>query len=117
MNTNNQTGRNISLIVGVYFILKSALNLILGGGVLDIVIAVVEAAALYTGLMYLNYVVAAVVAIVVVVHLPNNISHISDNWIYLLEGVIDIICAVVLCTVPSVKEHFTNKWGGSDNKF
>ena len=59
MNTNNQTGRNISLIVGSYFILKSVINLILGGGVSDIVIAVAEAAALYTGLMYLNYVVAA----------------------------------------------------------
>lgn len=52
MNTNNQTGRNISLIVGAYFILKSVINLILGGGVSDIVIAVAEAVALYTGLMY-----------------------------------------------------------------
>lgn len=117
MNTNNQTGRSISLIVGAYFILKSVLNLILGGSIVDIVIAVVETAALYTGLMYLNYVVAAIAALIVIIHLPANLGNISDNLIYLLEGAADIICAVVLCTVPSVKEHFTNKWSGnSDNK-
>ena len=113
MNTKNQTGRNISLIVGAYFILKSVINLILGGGVSDIVIAVAEAAALYTGLMYLNYVVAAVAALIVIIHLPANISHFTDNWIYLLEGVIDIIFAVIICINPNVKEHFTNKWSSN----
>ncbi|MEE0187051.1 MAG: hypothetical protein U0I40_11515 [Oscillospiraceae bacterium] len=113
MNTNNQTGRNISLIVGAYFILKSVINLILGGGVSDIVIAVAEAVALYTGLMYLNYVVAAVAALIVIIHLPANISHFTDNWIYLLEGVIDIIFAVIICINPNVKEHFTNKWSSN----
>ena len=103
MNTNNQTGRNISLIVGAYFILKSVINLILGGGVSDIVIAVAEAAALYTGLMYLNYVVAAVAALIVIIHLPANISHFTDNWIYLLEGVIDIIFAVIICINQMLK--------------
>lgn len=117
MNTNNSKGRNIALIAGVYFIIKSVINLILGGGVFDVVIAVVEAAALYTGLMYLNYIVAAVAAIIVFVHLPANITHFTDNWIYLLEGIIDIIFAVVICVNPDVKEHFTNKWGGnSDSK-
>ena len=101
MNTNNQTGRNISLIVGAYFILKSVINLILGGGVSD------------TGLMYLNYVVAAVAALIVIIHLPANISHFTDNWIYLLEGVIDIIFAVIICINPNVKEHFTNKWSSN----
>ena len=107
MNTNNQTGRNISLIVGSYFILKSVINLILGGGVSDIVIAVAEAAALYTGLMYLNYVVAAVAALIVIIHLPANISHFTDNWIYLLEGVIDIIFAVIICINPVSYTHLT----------
>lgn len=117
MNTNNQQGRTISLVVGAYLIIKSVINLILGGGVMDIVISAAEAAVLYTGLMYLNYVVAALVAVVALIHLPANLSNISNNLIYLLEGVADIICAVILCVVPSVKEHFTNKWGGnSDSK-
>ena len=50
MNTNNQTGRNISLIVGAYFILKSVINLILGGGVSDIFPV---AAEVYSGEDYL----------------------------------------------------------------
>lgn len=113
MKTNNQQGRNIALVVGIYFIVKSVINLILGGGILDVIISVVEAVALYTGLMYLNYVVAVIVGIVVVKNLWNNISNFGDNWFYLLEGVIDIICVIVICLNKSVKEHFTNKWGGS----
>ena len=54
MKTNNRQGRSIALIVGVYFIAKSVLNLILGGSVLDVIIAAAEAALLYTGLMYVN---------------------------------------------------------------
>lgn len=113
MKTNNQQGRNIALVVGIYFIVKSVINLILGGGILDVIISVVEAVALYTGLMYLNYVVAVIVGIVVVKNLWNNISNFGDNWFYLLEGVIDIICVIVICLNQSVKEHFTNKWEGS----
>ena len=109
MKTNNQQGRNIALVVGIYFIVKSVINLILGGGILDVIISVVEAVALYTGLMYLNYVVAVIVGIVVVKNLWNNISNFGDNWFYLL----DIICVIVICLNQSVKEHFTNKWGGS----
>ena len=113
MKTNNQQGRNIALVVGIYFIVKSVINLILGGGILDVIISVVEAVALYTGLMYLNYVVVVIVGIVVVKNLWNNISNFGDNWFYLLEGVIDIICVIVICLNQSVKEHFTNKWGSS----
>lgn len=110
MKTNNEQGRTIAIIVGVYFIIKSVINLVLGGGIGDILISVAEAALLYTGLMYVNYVVAALVAIIVLKNLGNNISNIGDNFIYLIEGVIDVICAVVICISGSVREHFTNKW-------
>lgn len=113
MHTNNSKGRNIALIAGIYFIIKSILNLILGGGVFDVIISVAEAAVLYTGLMYMNYVIAAIAAIIVLVHLPANISHFTDNWLYLLEGVIDIIFAVIICINPNVREHFTNQWSGN----
>ena len=52
MKTNNRQGRSIALIVGVYFIAKSVLNLILGGSVLDVIIAAAEAVLLYTCLLY-----------------------------------------------------------------
>lgn len=110
MKTNNESGRNIALVVGVYFILKSVINLILGGGVMDIVISVIEAVILYTGLMYANYVVAVLVAIVVLKNLIPNITNLGSNWFYLLEGIIDAVCAVLICVSENVRQHFTNKF-------
>ena len=108
MKTNNRQGRSIALIVGVYFIAKSVLNLILGGSVLDVIIAAAEAVLLYTGLMYVNY----IIAVVVLKNLKNNITNFSDNWLYLIEGIVDTICAVIICFSSNVKKHFTNKWSG-----
>ncbi|MGN0622298.1 MAG: hypothetical protein ACI4I9_10570 [Porcipelethomonas sp.] len=110
MKTNNEQGRMAALVVGVYFVAKSVLNLILGGGFTEIIIAIVEAALLFTGLMYVNYVVAAVTALIVLKYLKNNLSNPLDNIIYLIEAAIDIICAVMICCVGSIREHFTNKW-------
>ena len=110
MTTNNEQGRGYALIVGIYCIVKSVLNMILGGGFGDIIVAVVIAAVLFTGLQYMNYVTAAYLGFIALIHLPGNIAHIGDNWIYLLEGLIDIGCAVLLCMESNVKEHFTYKW-------
>lgn len=110
MNTNNQNGRNISLFIGVYFIIKSVLNMILGGSFGNIIYSIIEAVALYTGLQYINYVVAGITALVVILNLKNNITNIGSNWIYLIEAVIDIGCCVLLVAVSDVKQHFSNKW-------
>lgn len=110
MKTNNTTGRNFALCIGLYLIVKSVVNMILGGGIGDIIYSVIEAAALLTGLMYINYVVAAAMALVVLLHLKNNLMHPIDNLIYLIEAFIDVVFAVFLVTNKSIKEHFTNKW-------
>lgn len=110
MGTNNVNGRNISLFIGVYFVVKSILNMILGGSFGNIIYSAIEAVALYTGLQYINYVVAGITALVVILNLKNNISNIGSNWIYLIEGIIDIGCCVLLVVTSDVKQHFTNKW-------
>ena len=110
MKTNNQQGRTAALAVGIYFIAKSILNLILGGSFIDIVIAAAEAALLFTGLMFINYIIAAVTVLIVLKHLKNNLSAPSENIIYLIEAAIDVICAVFLCIGKNIREHFTNKW-------
>ncbi len=119
MNTKNSQGRSIALIAGLYFIAKSVLNLILGGGFLDIIISALEAAVLFTGLMYMNYVVAVVVVLIVLKNLIPNIQNLGSNWIYLIEGIIDFVVAVVLCISPSVREHCSNSpaeiFGDGDN--
>ena len=96
--------------IAIYLIAKCVLNTILSGG-LDIsglVIAVLLGCALWLGIKYTNYAVAGILALVALKYLPGNISNISSNWIYLLEGAIDIGCAALLCLQSDIKEHFTN---------
>ncbi len=111
MRTNNQQGRTITVGITVYLIIKIILNGILGGmNVGELILALIFGVAMFSGYRFINYVVAAYLAIVALVHLPDNISNISSNWIYLLEGIADIGFAAVLCFVAPVKEHFTNEW-------
>ena len=110
MTTNNEQGRMYALGVGIYCIIKSVLNMILGGGFGDIIVAVVIGAVLYTGLQYMNYVTAGYLAFIVLINFPHNVTHIDDCWIYLLEGAIDLGCAALLVLNSDVKEHFTFEW-------
>ncbi len=111
MKTNNEAGRNISICIGAYLIVKFILNLILGGfNIGDLIIAVLICAVMLFGLKYTNYAAAAVLALIAIYHLPGNISNIGSNWIYLIEGIIDIVCAVLLCVHRDVRGHFTNEW-------
>ncbi|MBE6857265.1 MAG: hypothetical protein E7500_07590 [Ruminococcus sp.] len=110
MKTNSETGRKLTLVIGVYFIAKAILNMILGGGFGGIIYALIEAFALYTGLMYINYLLAVACVLGFVLNLKNNLTNLGSNWIYLVEGVIDLGCAFLLATNKDIKEHFTNKW-------
>ncbi|MBQ6181417.1 MAG: hypothetical protein IJK31_06990 [Ruminococcus sp.] len=110
MSTNNENGRKICIGIGVYLIAKCVLNMIIGGG-LDIsglLIAAGLSCVLWLGIQYTNYAVAGILALIALVHLPANISNISSNWIYLIEGIIDIGFAALLCIHSDIKEHFTN---------
>ncbi|MBE6862296.1 MAG: hypothetical protein E7497_05295 [Ruminococcus sp.] len=112
MSTHNENGRRLSVGIGVYLIIKCVVNMIIGGG-LDIsglLIAASITCALWLGIKYTNFVIAGILALIVLVHLPANISNIGSNLIYLIEAVIDIGCAVLLCTNSNIKGHFTNKF-------
>lgn len=115
MKTNNQTGRNIVLLIGIYLIVKSIVNLCLGGGFLDVLLAVLEAVVLFTGLQYVNYAVALILAVTALYYMPGNISNFSSNWLYFIEGVIDIIFAVLMIAGKNIRLHFTNKWSEISN--
>ncbi len=113
MNVTNQKGMTIGVAVGIYQIIKLVLNMILGGG-FDILTLLIGAAAFLlaiTGLKYGNYAVAAALALIAAAHLPDNISNISSNWIYLIEGIVDIGAAAVLCISSDVKEQFSREIG------
>ncbi len=111
MKTNNFSGRNLALVIGIYIVVKAVFNMIIGGDPFgNVIISAIYALALYTGLMYINYVIAVILAFVFLVNLKNNITNIGSNWIYLLEGVIDVVCAALLVFHKDIKAHFTNKW-------
>ncbi len=112
MKTNSPQGRTIATAIGVYLIIKSVLNMVIGGGlsISSLLIAVGGALALFSGVQFVNIMVAGILFIVAVIHLPANISNFGSNWIYLLEGIIDIVCAVLLVTKNDIKAHFTNQW-------
>lgn len=112
MKTNDPQGRAYCIIITAYLLIKAVLNMILGGALNfgDLIAAIVFGAAMFTGLQFVNYAAAGYLVIIAAVHFPANITHLSSNWIYLLEGLIDIACAALLCTVTPIKNHFTNKW-------
>ena len=110
MKTNNETGRTFCLFIGAYTIVKGILNMILGGGFGGIIVGIFILAVLFTGLQYMNYLTAGYLAFVFLINFPHNITHMSDCWIYLLEGFADLGFAALLCLRAEIKEHFTNKW-------
>lgn len=112
MKTNNKTGRNFVVMACIYLFAKGILNLIIGGGfnLSDIVFAVFASVALYSGLEYVQYAAAAILAIGVVTNLPHNLTHLPGSIIYLIEAVVDVGVILLLILQNDVKEHFTNKW-------
>ena len=122
MKTNNSSGRAFAVMVGVWLIIKVVINMLINGlsigdlpgDIGQLIIAGAEAVLLYLGLKYTNYVIAAIMALTVVIHVPGNISMmfsvdtLLQAVIYLAEGAADIILAVVICITPSIREHFTN---------
>lgn len=112
MKTNNPQGRAVATGIGVYLIIKSVLNMVIGGGlnILGLLTSIGGAVLLFSGMQYVNIAIAGILFIVAVVHLPANISNFGSNWLYLLEGIIDIACAVLLVAKDDIKAHFTNNW-------
>ena len=108
MFDQKERGKKICIAMAVYIVAKAVLNMALARQfeLITMLVALAEAAVLFVRFKYVNYVLAAVLALVAVAYLPQNIANIGSNWIYLLEGVIDIGCAALLCFNRDVKSIF-----------
>ena len=108
MLDQKERGKKICIAMAVYVVAKAVINMVLAGqfSLMTILVALAEAAAFFVWFKYVNYVLAAVLALIAIVYLPQNLSNIGANWIYLLEGVIDIACAALLCFNRDVKSVF-----------
>lgn len=115
MKTNNEQGRNLAMAIGIYFIAKAIINMLIGGGfsLSDMLLGIAATCFLYTGLQFVNIAVVILTGLVVIKHLGNNISNLGNDWryiVYLAEAAVDVFCCVLLLTKSEIKQHFTNKW-------
>ena len=96
-------GRKWVFGIGLYLIIKGALNLILGFSMSNLVMLIVSVVALVLMLNrvpYINYIV------MFLMHVGSNISNLGSQWIYLLEGLLDLGAAAVLVFEKNVKAFF-----------
>lgn len=104
-----ENGRRMVFVVGAYMVLKGILNLILGfsaSNVISLLFAVVLAFAMLKKIPCSQYVTAIFLVLIFVVNLPGNLSNLGKNWIYLIEGLLDIGAAAILVFHKDVKDYF-----------
>ncbi len=116
MSFRNKQGGALITAMAVYVVAKAVLNMVLAGhfSLSGLLIALAEAAAFFLWFRYVNYVLAAMLAFFAFIYLPQNIANIGSNWIYLLEGVLDMGCAALLCFSSNVREHYSNQWNNKN---
>lgn len=104
-----ETGKKWVFGIGLYLIVKSVLNLILGfsmSNVIMLIVAVVALVLLLSRVPYIHYIVAVWLALMFVLHVGDNISNFGNQWFYLLEGLLDLGAAAVLVFEKNVKAYF-----------
>ncbi len=105
-----ENGKNIVTGISCYLIAKEVLNIILGGNIIHLIITAVFVALLFLGasgnLKYANIIAAIGVALVALYYLPTNLRGLPSSWIYLLEGIVDFVCAGLLVFSADVKAYF-----------
>lgn len=104
-------GQKIATGIGGWIVVKGVLNLILSGfglnNIIELAVGAVFAFLLTQGTKYMNYVVAVLLAVIAIKNLKPNIDGFSNGTaVYLIEGIVDIICAVVLVFNKDVRSHF-----------
>ena len=92
------TGRKWVFGIGLYLIIKGALNLL--------IVSVVALVLMLNRVPYINYIVAVFLALMFLMHVGSNISNLGSQWIYLLEGLLDLGAAAVLVFEKNVKAFF-----------
>lgn len=106
MTGNSDKGKKTALAIGVYVIVKAVINGLIGGfSLADIAVAFAMCGVLVAGVKFCNYVVAAILAFVVLKNLGHNLSDISANFIYLTEAAADIVSAAILVFSKDIKSY------------
>ena len=102
------TGQKISMGIALYMIIKPLFNFfVLGGDIKPIVLGIAAMVVFYMGIKATNLVIAILLMLVACVNMPTNLKNIGFNsfLIYAIEGVVDMVCAIVLAFHPEVRRH------------
>ena len=123
MQTNNESGRVFCIIIGLWVLFKTVFNMFINGihigdipqDAKQLILAIAICVFLFLGIKISNYIIAGVLVFVMIYYLPGNIKGLFGDTplaslVYILEGVVDVGCALALCLVQNIKEHFTNSF-------
>ncbi len=94
------------LIAGIclYLAVKPICNaLLLGGSILPLGFAVVSLILLWSGVKGSNLVIGILLMLVACANFPTNMK--SGMYFYAAEGIIDMLCAVLLAFHPDIRVH------------
>ena len=107
MNLQLNNGQKLSIGVAVYIVIKQIVNCIIGGfsgmNLVFLLAGIAAGVCFHQGVKKSNIVVAVLMMLVTCAYLPGNIR--NFNLLYLLEGVIDILGALLLAFHPDIRTH------------
>lgn len=104
---DSSKGRTLATGIGIYMIVKSLINLVLGFSVSNLGTLVINGIlgyAVMSGRKYYNIIVGAFLAVIALLHLKGNID--GRQWLYLAEGIADIACAAALVISKDIRSYF-----------
>ncbi len=102
-----ERGQLLATAVGVYMILKAIINGLIGGGInfITLLIAVVATVCLFFGVKWSNIVVGIMLVALFCTHFVENVTHLPQNLIYLIEGLLDVGGGAMLAFLPDIRRH------------
>ena len=103
-------GKKWAFGIGLYMIVKAVLNLFIGAfsasNIIMLIVGVVALVLMLNRVPYINYIIAVFLVLMFLSHLTENIRNLGSQWIYLLEGLLDVGAAAVLVFEKNVKAFF-----------
>ena len=99
-------GRNLIGVIGLWFVIKGVLNLVLGFSFVNVVTLVVFLVLIYLCLQKkqaVNIITAVALVAIVLIHIKDNI--VNFRILYLIEAAVDVGCAYILVLNKDVREY------------
>lgn len=102
-----QRGKIIALVIGIYLVAKSLLNLLIGGfsavNIATLVLMGGLAAILNLRVRHAHFITSGLCIVIALYYLPGNLTGFPGTWLYLTEALLDIGSAAVLFASPDVR--------------